>query len=269
MKLGCNTVLFNQLDLHGALQHISWAGYEGAELAYLGNMAQHIEPNTDQPYLDYVKSTARRHRLELFAVEATVGGEREEERIKALVRIFEVANKMGIPIVAVGSGGKAGDPGITKETFRYIGKLAEQAESWQITLAVKPHVGASVYNTETALGMLAEVESPALGINFDPSHIYRAGENPEESALRIGNGIVHSHFRDCPHQEHSPGLPEQQIPGRGRIDIPGTLRSLKDVGYDGALDLEVIGAFTYPLSRQMGIAAEARGYLNRCLQELR
>ena len=36
MKLGCSTVLFNQLDLYGALQHISWAGYDGAELAFLG-----------------------------------------------------------------------------------------------------------------------------------------------------------------------------------------------------------------------------------------
>ena len=42
MKLGCNTVLFNQLDLYGALQHIAWAGYDGVELAYMANMAQHI-----------------------------------------------------------------------------------------------------------------------------------------------------------------------------------------------------------------------------------
>jgi sugar phosphate isomerase/epimerase len=37
MKLGCSSVLFNQLDLYGALQHIAWAGYEGAELAILAN----------------------------------------------------------------------------------------------------------------------------------------------------------------------------------------------------------------------------------------
>ena len=36
MKLGCSSVLFNQVDLYGALQHISWAGYEGAELAING-----------------------------------------------------------------------------------------------------------------------------------------------------------------------------------------------------------------------------------------
>jgi len=269
MKLGCNTVLFNQLDLYGALQHISWAGYHGAELAFLGNMAQHIELNTDQLYIDEVKSIAKKHGLELFAIEAGVGAERDEDKIKAMVKVFEVVNKLGIPVVAIGSGGKSGDKEATKQVFKYIQKLGEQAESWDITLAVKPHVGASVYNTETALQLLDEIDSPAVGINFDPSHLYRAGDDPQEAALKIGDRIVHSHFRDCPHREQHPGLPEQQIPGRGKIDIPATLRSLKDVGYDGALDLEVIGAFTYPLSRQMAIAAESRGYLNRCLQELR
>jgi len=275
MKLGCNTVLFNQLDLYGALQHIAWAGYDGVELAFLGKMAQHIELKTDQSYIDEVKSIAKKHGLELFAIEAAVGAgvgvaaELEEEKMKMISKLFEVANKLDIPIIAIGSGGKSGDKEATEQVFKYIRKLAEEAESWEITLAVKPHVGASVYNTETALQLLEKVDSNAIGINFDPSHLYRAGEDPAEAALKMGEGIVHSHFRDCPHRERSPGIPEQQIPGRGEIDIPRTLRALKDTGYDRVLDLEVIGAFAYPLSKQMGIAAEARGYLHRCLQELK
>jgi len=275
MKLGCNTVLFNQLDLYGALQHIAWAGYDGAELAFLGKMAQHIELNTDQHYIDEVKITAKKHGLELFAIEAAVGAgvgvsaKLEEDKIKQITKIFEVANKLGIPVVAIGSGGKTGDKEATKQVFEYIRKLGEEAESWQVTLAVKPHVGASVYNAETMLQLLEAVDSPAVGVNFDPSHLYRAGENPWESALKFGYRIVHSHFRDCPHRERHPGFPEQQVPGRGEIDIPKTLEALRDAGYDKVLDLEVIGAFTYPLSRQMGIAAEARGYLHRCLQELK
>ncbi len=275
MKLGCNTVLFNQLDLYGALQHLSWAGYDGAELAFLGTMAQHVELRTDQAYIDSVKSTAKKHELELFAIEAAVGAgigvpaSLEEDKIRAMTKVFEVANKLGIPVVAIGSGGRSGDEEETNQVFRFIQKLSESAESWGITLAVKPHVGASVYNVETALQLMDKVESPAVGINFDPSHLYRAGDDPAEAALKMADKIVHSHFRDCPHRKPHPGLPEQQIPGRGEIDILATLRALRDVGYDKVLDLEVIGAFTYTLSRQMGIAAEARGYLNRCIQELR
>jgi len=267
MKLGCNTVLFGQSDLDGALQHIAWAGYDGAELACLG-MAQHVEVGRGQPYADEVKSTAKGHGLELFAIEAATNVLQEERR-KWLIQVFESASQLGVPVVAIGSGGKAGDPRVTEEVFRCIRELGEQAESRGVTLAVKPHVGASVYNTKTVLKLLDEVESPAVGINFDPSHLYRSGDDPGEAASRIGDRIVHSHFRDCPHRgERSPGPPEQQVPGRGEIDIPAILRALKDAGYGRVLDLEVIGAQKYPLSRQMGIAAEARGYLHRCLQEL-
>jgi len=274
VKLGCNTVLFNQLDLYGAVQHIAWAGYDGAELAYLGSMAQHIELNTDQSYIDEVKSFARKHKLELFATEAGVGpsgatAEIDKESEKTITKLFETVKKLGIPTVAIGSGGKTGDGEMTERVFKYIRQMGELAESWGLTLAVKPHVGASVYDTKTVLAMLEKIDSPAVGVNFDPSHLYRAGDDPAEAALKMGDRIVHSHFRDCPHREQHPGLPEQQIPGRGEIDIPETLRALRDVGYDRVLDLEVIGAFTYPLSRQMAIAAEARGYLNRCLQELK
>jgi hypothetical protein len=53
------------------------------------------------------------------------------------------------------------------------------------------------------------------------------------------------------------------------VDFPKLFKSLKAADYQGAMDLDVIGAFTFPLSKQMGITAESRGYFNRCLQELK
>ena len=73
MQLGCDTAIFNQLDLYGALQHIAWAGYDGVELACLANWARHIELNTKQSYIDEVKSTAKKFGLELLAIHATSG----------------------------------------------------------------------------------------------------------------------------------------------------------------------------------------------------
>ena len=77
------------------------------------------------------------------------------------------------------------------------------------------------------------------------------------------------HFRDCPVRVPGPpGTPDQQIPGRGALDLPAILKALKGTGYAGPVNLEVIGAKDYPLSRAMGIAAESRGYLHRCWQEI-
>lgn len=268
MKLGCNTVLFNQLDLYGALQHIGWAGYEGAEIACQEEWARHLELNTNQAYVDEVNYIVKKHGVKLFAIQAAFPNLSEEEQVKSMTKVFDVAQKLAIPIVATRAFGKADDKESTAKEFNFIRKISEKAESRGITLAVKPHRGASVYNTATVLQMLEEIKSPALGVNFDPLHLTKGGDNPAEAALKIGKHIVHVHCHDCPRPKPTNDTPEDQVPGRSTIDWHAALKNLKQVGYNGALDVHIIGAFTYPLSRQMGLAAEARGYLNRCLQEI-
>jgi sugar phosphate isomerase/epimerase len=279
MKLGCDTALFNQLDLDGALKHIAWAGYEGAELCFQETWIRHIELNTKQSYIDEVKATARKYRLELLAISTGFGpGFQErthEDKIKFLTKMFDVAVKLSIPIVTIRPFGKPDDKETTKQEISYIRKLSEQAERRGITLAVKPHIFASIYNIATTIQMLDEINSPALGVNLDLLQIYKGGDDPAEAVLRIGKKIVHSHFHDAKKAIRFADLEgvretgEEEIPGRGDIDCPKILKLLKDIGYDKAIDFQTVGARRYPLWRRVGIAAEARGYLNRCLQELK
>lgn len=269
MKLGCGTVLFNQLDLYGALQHIAWAGYEGASLACMANMAQHIDLNTSQAYIDEVKSIAKKHGLKLFAIEAFFLAQPDDEKLKSMTKVFDIALKLRIPVVAVRSEGKTNDKEATKQVLSYIRKLCELAESRGIKIAVKPHVGHSFYNTATMIQLLNEINSPALGVNLDSSNFYRAGDDPAEAVLKLGSKIIHTHIRDTSSDRNQGRTPlELQIAGRGVLDWPKIIRHLKDAGYQGVLDTQIIGAFDSPLSVQMGIAAEVRGYLHRCLQEL-
>ena len=269
MQLGCDTAIFNQLDLYGALQHIAWAGYDGVELACLANWARHIELNTKQSYIDEVKSTAKKFGLELLAIHADVGRLPGEDKVRSMIKMFDVAHKLSIPLVTIRSGGKSYDNEATKQEFRYIKKLTKEAEGRGVTLAVNPHTGGSIYNTETLIPLLDEIDSPALGVTIDPRELYKAGDDPSETIIKIGRRIAHVHLRDCLQREKYEAIAEEQIPGRGKLDFPEILKSLKRVGYDKAINFVVIGAFTYPLSRQMGIAAETRGYLNRCLQMLK
>ena len=269
MKIGCSTVLFNQLDLYGALQHLAWAGYDGAELACLKSHARHIEPNTDKAYIDEIKWTAEKHGIELLAIHLDAEGNTSEEKIKYVTKVFEVAKELSIPMVAIPAGGKTGDKELTKQEFEYIAKLCEQAESRGITLAIKYHKGASIYNTATLIQLFNQIKSPALGANLDPRECFKAGEDTSSVIGKLGKKIVHTHIRDYPNPEQEIATPEEQIPGRGNINYPQILQSLKNVGYDKAISLVMVGAFTYPLSRQMGIAAESRGYLNRCLQAIK
>jgi sugar phosphate isomerase/epimerase len=279
VKLGCDTALFNQLDLDGALKHIAWAGYKGAELCYQETWIRHIELNTNQSYIDEVKSTAGKYGMELLAISTGFGpGFQErshEDKIKILTKVFDVAVKLSIPTVTIRPFGKQDDKETLKQELNYIKKLSERAEGRGITLAVKPHIASSIYGIATTIQMLDEIDSAALGVNLDLLQIYKGGEDPAEAVLKIGKKIVHSHFHDAKKTLRFVALDgpretgEEEIPGRGDIDCPKILRHLKDIGYDKAIDFQTVGARRYPLWRRVGIAAEARGYLNRCLQELK
>ncbi|MDF2441308.1 MAG: hypothetical protein JWN98_2292 [Abditibacteriota bacterium] len=260
MKLGMNTVVFGGAGLETALQHVEWAGYENVELAAIAGMAPHVDVDSDAAQ---IKELLAQHNLTPTAMEAATN---DRERLS---KLMPLAKQIGIGIINIGSGGTTGDEESTKTAIELMRDFAQMAADAGITLAVKPHVGQAIYNAETGLRLMNEVTTGAIGLNFDPSHLARADDDPAAVAPRWGSKIVTCHFRDCPVRVPGPpGTPEQQIPGRGALDLPGILRSLKATGYNGPVNLEVIGAKDYPVSRAMGIAAESRGYLNRCLHEI-
>lgn len=260
MILGTNSVVFAMTDLETALQHVEWAGFENVELAAIAGMCEHVGLDSDP---QQVKDLLAKHNLNVTAMEAATN---DGERLKGL---FALAAKIGIGIVNIGSGGSTGDEESTKASINLMREFAKMAGDAGVKLAVKPHVGQAIYNADTGLRLMDEVTEPALGLNFDPSHLARADENPAEVAPRWGSKIITSHFRDCPVRVPGPpGTPDQQIPGRGALDLVDILQSLKNTGYSGPVNLEVIGTKEYSLSRGMGVAAEARGYLRRSFQNL-
>jgi sugar phosphate isomerase/epimerase len=264
-KLGCNTIIFEGEDVETALQHLAWLEYDGAELAAVPSMVDHV------PIGEPEKLRAIRHRaddlgLGLFAIEI---GWPDPKRSEPTI---EAAAELGVPIVNAGSGGKSDDEESFKQTVDRFAQLAEVAGRCGVTLGVKPHIHFAVYNTATLQRLVREVDSPHVRINFDPSHIYRADEDPVESARQLARLSCGAHIRDCPSRARQSARAEAQVPGRGVIDLPGTLRALLESGFAGNLDVEIHHAGTkgehYSLSRNMGMAAEARGYLRRCLQEI-
>ena len=140
------------------------------------------------------------------------------------------------------------------------------AERYGVTLCVKAHVGSAIFNTPTTLRLMAAVTSPAFGIDMDPSHIHRAGENPVDAIQAVLPRVKHVHIRDCKGRQQGPGKPEDQANGRGDIDLVGYMRALHAGGYTGPLNLEIIGAKSYSVVQCAVIAAEARGHMQACLQ---
>ena len=260
MKLGANSVLFGGHDMETAFKYIAMAGYDGIEVSAIDGMSQHLVLDRWQEIAPEVKRLAATYGLALLAMEQP---SRDAAKME---RAMQAAVAIGIPIINCGPGGKTGDEASLRQTIDELGALAALAERYGVTLCVKAHVGAAVYNTPTTLQVMQAITSPAFGIDMDPSHIYRAGENPVEAIAAVISRVKHVHIRDCRGRQQGPGKPEDQANGRGDIDLVGYVRVLHEHGYAGPLNLEVIGAKEYSVEQCCIIAAESRGHMQACLQ---
>ena len=260
MKLGANTVLFGGYDMETAFKHLAMAGYDGVEVSAINGMSEHLVLDRWQEIAPDVKRLGREYGLEVLAME------QPSQDPQIMEEAFRAAVESGIPIVNCGPGGKTGDGASFQESIDRLSSLATMAEKYGVTLCVKAHVGACIHDTPTTLRAMAAIDSPAFGIDMDPSHIHRAGENPVEAIAAVISRVKHVHIRDCKGKQAGPGNPEDQANGRGDIDLVGYVRVLHENGYDGPLDLEVIGAKEYSLEQCCIIAAETRGHMQACLQ---
>jgi sugar phosphate isomerase/epimerase len=263
MLLGANSVLFGGYDMETAFRHLAMAGYDGIELSAIDGMSQHLVLDRWREVAPDIRRLTGETGLKLLAMEQP---SQDPARMELAL---QAAAELGVPIINCGPGGKSDDAASLRQSIDSLGALADRAQHYGVTLCVKAHVGASIYNTPTTLRVMAAISSTAFGIDMDPSHIWRAGENPVEAIAAVIARVRHVHIRDCKGRQPGPGKPEDQATGRGDIDLVGYIRVLHRNGYAGPVDLEVIGAKEYSLVQCAMIAAEARGHMQACLQACR
>ena len=125
-----------------------------------------------------------------------------------LCRAIRLAQGLGVPVVNGFSGLPAGAPGDTMPNWvtcpwppeflqmldyqwnevavPYWRELEPYAAEHGVKIAFEMHPGMLVYNVETMLRLRAAT-GPALGCNFDPSHLWWNGVDAA-AAVRAGRG---------------------------------------------------------------------------------
>ena len=260
MKLGFNSVLFGGHDMEAAFQWAAACGYDGLEISAIDGMSEHLVLDRWQQIALRVKALSKQYEMPVTAME------QPSQDLQKMEQAFAAADQIGIPVINCGPGGKSDDASSFQAAIDSLGTLADRAQQFGVTLCVKAHVGHAVYNTPTTLRVLEAIDSPAFGLDMDPSHIHRAGENPVEALGAVVSRMKHVHIRDCKGRQQGPGKPELQANGRGDIDLLGFMRVLHEADYDGAVNLEIIGAKEYDVPRCVAIAAESHGHMQACLQ---
>jgi len=260
MKIGLNSVLFGAFDMETAFKYAALCGYDGIELSAIDGMSEHLVLDRWRQIAPQARELSARYGLPILAME------QPSQDAQKMESAFQAAGEIGIPIINCGPGGKSGDAATFQEAVDTLGKLADRAGHYGLILCVKAHVGCCVFNTPTTLRLLEAINSPHFGLDMDPSHIFRAGENPVQALGAVVQRMRHVHIRDCRGRGPTPGTPALQANGRGDVDLLGYIRVLNQHGYNGPVDLEVIGAKQLDLPQCVAIAAEARGHMQACLQ---
>ena len=78
----------------------------------------------------------------------------------------------------------------------YWKEAAAFAEDHGVKIGIEIHPGMLIYNVETMLRM-RDACGPAMGANFDPSHLFWNGVDPLLALRKLGDAVHHVHGKDC------------------------------------------------------------------------
>jgi len=156
--------------------------------------------------------------------------------------------------------GRAAAFELWKKTFPPILQYAESkgvkmaVEGWPGPAPYYPNLGCT---PETLRAMIAECPSPALAVNFDPSHLVRIGIDYLRFLAEFGPRVVHCHGKDTafdldalylhgnlgPSLKKAKGFGEEWwrycIPGDGVVDWAKVVARLEDFGFNGIISVEL------------------------------
>jgi len=165
-------------------------------------------------------------------------------------RAFEYAKAAGMKMII-------GVP--THELLDYTNKKAQQ---YDIRVAVHNHGPDNpLYPTpQDAYEHIARLDR-RIGLCMDAGHTQRSGVDPSEAARKLADRLFDLHIKDT--TEASKKGTTIEI-GRGIIDIPKLLRTLRETNFTGTLALEYEKDDKDPLPG----AAESIGYLRGVIAAL-
>ncbi len=134
-----------------------------------------------------------------------------------------------------------------------------KVQEYDITLAIHNHgPGDKVYPTpQSAYEKIAKLDR-RMGLCIDVGHTQRSGIDPSEPAAKFADRLFDVHIKDV--SASSANGQTVEI-GRGVIDIPKFLRTLRKINFKGSVSLEYEKDARDPLPG----AAESIGYLRGVL----
>ncbi|MCL2030677.1 MAG: sugar phosphate isomerase/epimerase [Oscillospiraceae bacterium] len=292
MKLGVFTVALGDRSAEEAFAWLSARGVQAVEIGCGGYPGRaHCDPEellADPARLDAFAGLLKRYNLTVSALSVHSNHVHPQKAVRETAAehfalALRLAEKLGVDTVVTFSGCPGGHDGAQRpnwvtcawppdygEILQYQWdevlipfwkQAVQEAARYGVTkIALEPHPGFCVYNAETLL-KLRQAAGPAIGANFDPSHLFWQGADPAQSILALKGAIYHFHAKDTRINPYTTavngvldtgsllGLENRSWLfrtvgyGHGADVWGGIFTALRLAGYDGAVSIEHEDAF--------------------------
>jgi sugar phosphate isomerase/epimerase len=253
MKLGFLTPRVADIEKAARL------GFEGVELA-AGAFGDAAAGDLDTAMIDEAKRLTEQHGVAITALayyDMAFRPMAAETITSAYERVFDAAEALGVQVIASMSGF---DPdrdweGNVRLFAERFSPVAERAEARGLRIAFENWMGFGGRLPFRPVNMggapdtwdawFAAVPSPALGIEFDPSHLYWQGIDHIRALREYAGRVYHVHAKDTemlPERRYRGGVNGDyfrfRIPGYGEIDWTAFISTLNELGYEDGVAIE-------------------------------
>ena len=219
-----------------------------------GQLGIHGDTPVTPEFIANIKADVATHDFELVTVVAAYSGEdyadlptvqrtvgfippsTRPERVKRTLELVDTAAQLGIPSIACHIGfvpEDKTDPDYI-DVREAVRRVCDYAASHGQTFALET-------GQEPALELLAFIEDvnrPNLKVNFDPANMILYGSGDPHDAVRVlASKIVSVHAKDGDWPPPN-ALGKERPLGKGAVDFPRFIKTLREVRYNGPLFIE-------------------------------
>lgn len=162
-------------------------------------------------------------------------------QVEAFAREIEIAAEyaaaLGVDVVTVHGGDRVEGAGFAQQVQTLTANLHVAADAMApLDVAVVLEVLNSHDRPQVLLAtqadaakVLAGVDRPNVGLQFDVYHAARMADDPVEALRRHASVLGHIQFADTPGRHE---------PGTGTLDFPAIFAAIDELGYDGWVSAE-------------------------------
>ncbi len=213
-----------------AVREIAAAGYDGVEL-FDGNLRQYEDRPDD---LRRVLDDAGIALVAVYSGANFIYRDILDDEFWRIDTAARLAATFGATSLVVGGGAKRATGTTDADYYRLaegLDRVVDIAERHGLQASYHPHLTTIVEGPEQVDRILA---LSRIGFCPDTGHLAAGGGDPVELIRRHADRVTHVHLKDF--------TPEPfgfHPLGRGGVDIPGVIRVLQEVGYQGWTTVEL------------------------------